>query len=358
MNLSFRDSELAVKAVDTIKKLSNGENYSFMHVCGTHEQTITKHGLRSLLPENIRLISGPGCPVCITPAEEIDAAIAMAEDGLTILTYGDMFRVPGTEKSLARMRASGSDIKIVLSIGEAVKLARAEDKKEFVFFSPGLDTTAPTIASEVLRGLPENISILNSLRLTLPVMQLLMGIGDLHFQGFIAPGHVSAIIGTDVYNLIAETHSMPVVISGFEPLDVLISIALLIRQVNEGKPRVENEYSRVVNSKGNVKAMEAVEEVFKVSSGRWRGIGRVPFSKLEFRDEYFNADAMKRHSVELKKSVDIPPGCSCHLVIIGKIEPEKCIMFGNQCTPEKPFGPCMVSSEGTCNIYYRYGSHA
>ncbi len=211
MNLSFRDSKLALKAVDTIKKLSKGESYSFMHVCGTHEQTITKHGLRSLLPENIKLISGPGCPVCITPAEEIDAAIAMAEDGLTILTYGDMFRVPGTEKSLAQMRASGSDIKIVLSIGEAVKLARAEDKKKFVFFSPGLDTTAPTIAAEVLRGLPENISILNSLRLTLPVMQLLMGMGDLHFQGFIAPGHVSAIIGTDVYNLIAETHSMPVV---------------------------------------------------------------------------------------------------------------------------------------------------
>jgi len=174
MNLSFRDSKLALKAVDTIKKLSKGESYSFMHVCGTHEQTITKHGLRSLLPENIKLISGPGCPVCITPAEEIDAAIAMAEDGLTILTYGDMFRVPGTEKSLAQMRASGSDIKIVLSIGEAVKLARAEDKKKFVFFSPGLDTTAPTIAAEVLRGLPENISILNSLRLTLPVMQLLM----------------------------------------------------------------------------------------------------------------------------------------------------------------------------------------
>ncbi len=358
MRLSFRDSELAEKAIKIIKKLSRQDSYSFMHVCGTHEQSITKHGLRSLLPENIKLISGPGCPVCVTPAEEIDAAIALAEEGIAVLTYGDMFRVPGSERSLAEVRASGSDIRIVLGVAEAVKIARAEKEKEFIFFSPGLDTTAPSVAAEVLKGLPENLSILNSLRLTVPIMELLMGLGDLHFQGFIAPGHVSAIIGAEAYSTIAESYSMPVVISGFEPLDVLLSTALLLKQVNEGKARVENEYSRVVTNKGNTKAKEAVDKVFEVSSGKWRGIGRVPFSKLEFRDEYSSADALKRYNVKLRNSRDIPPGCSCHLVIIGKIEPEKCEMFGRGCTPEKPFGPCMVSSEGTCNIYYRYGSYA
>ncbi len=350
--------ELATQAVELIRKLSAERSYTFMHVCGTHEQSITKHGLRAILPKNVRLISGPGCPVCVTPAKEVDAAVELARQGITLLTYGDMFRVPGSRLSLAQCRAEGADVRIVLGIEHAIEIATAEKDKEFVFFSPGLDTTAPSVAAAVLRGLPENLSILNSLRLTVPVMELLLGIGDLHFQGYIAPGHVSAIIGASAYTDLAESYSMPVVVAGFEPMDVLIAVAMLIKQVNSGVARVENEYSRVVKWEGNLRAKKAVEKVFKVVTGEWRGIGRVPFSKLEFREEYSNMDAMQRYKVKTGKSRDLHPACSCHLVITGRIEPVECKLFAEVCTPLKPYGPCMVSQEGTCNIYYRFGEYA
>lgn len=357
MKGSFRNSALAGKAIDAIERLAKGKSYTFMHVCGTHEQSITKHGLRSLLPENVRLISGPGCPVCVTPSEEIDAAVELAREGISVLTYGDMFRVPGSEESLASARAGGCDARIALSIADGVKAARNEPRREFVFFSPGLDTTSPTVAAEVLRGLPDNLTVLSSFRLTVPIMELLLGIGDLHFSGYLAPGHVSTIIGTKAYGVLAESYSMPVVIAGFEPLDILLATALLLRQVNEDEARVENEYTRAVGYEGNPKAREALEKVFEVTTAKWRGIGRVPFSALRFRQRFSSADAMRRHSVELKDSRDILPGCSCHLVIIGKLEPTECSMFTRACTPERPYGPCMVSSEGSCNIYYRYGGY-
>ncbi|NOZ58140.1 MAG: hydrogenase formation protein HypD, partial [Euryarchaeota archaeon] len=248
------------------------------------------------------------------------------------------------------------DVRVVYSIREAVKLAQREPEREFVFFSIGLDTTAPSVAAEVRRGLPENLSILNALRLTVPVMELMLGMGDLHFEGYIAPGHVSAIIGARAYEVLARAYSMPVVVSGFEPLDVLLSVAMLIKQVREGDARVENEYTRTVSYEGNTIAQRLVEEVFEVATVHWRGIGRVPFSGLKLREEYSRHDARERYGIEQRRSTDIRPGCSCHLVIIGKLSPRECRMFGKACTPTKPYGPCMVSSEGTCNVAYRYGA--
>ncbi len=350
----FRSRELAKRALGVIEKLAAEESYTFMHVCGTHEQAITRHGLRSLLPANIKLIAGPGCPVCVTPASEVDAAVALAEEGKVVLTYGDALRVPGSELSLAQVRAKGCDVRVVYSIREAVKLAQAEPEKEMVFFSIGLDTTAPSVAAEIARGLPENLSILNALRLTVPVMELLLGLGDLRFEGYLAPGHVSAIIGAKAYEVIPQAYGMPVVISGFEPLDLLLSVAMLIKQVKEGSAKVENEYSRAVSYEGNLRAQELVNKVFEVATTQWRGIGRVPFSGLKLREEYAEWDARRRYALKESRGVDIRPGCSCHLVIIGKLSPQECRMFGSVCTPAKPYGPCMVSQEGTCNVAYRY----
>jgi hydrogenase expression/formation protein HypD len=350
----FRSRELAKRALEVIEKLSTGESFTFMHVCGTHEQAITKHGLRSLLPENIKLIAGPGCPVCVTPASDVDAAVALAEDGKVVLTYGDALRVPGSELSLAQVKAKGGEVRVVYGIREAIKLAKAEPEKEFVFFSIGLDTTAPSIAAEVARGLPANLSILNALRLTVPIMELLMGMGDLHFEGYLAPGHVSAIIGARAYEVIPKAYGMPVVISGFEPIDVLLSIAMLIKQIYSGEARVENEYTRAVSYEGNIIAQELISRVFDVATVQWRGIGRVPFSGLKLREEYAEWDARERYDLKESRGVDIRPGCSCHLVIIGKLSPQECRMFRSACTPAKPYGPCMVSQEGTCNVAYRY----
>jgi hydrogenase expression/formation protein HypD len=351
----FRSRALAERCIRAIGELSSGEEYTFMHVCGTHEQSITKHGLRSLLPRNIKLIAGPGCPVCVTPASDVDAAVELAEQGKTVLTYGDALRVPGSELSLAQVRAKGGDVRVVYSIREAVKLARREPEREFVFFSIGLDTTAPSIAAEIRRGLPENLSILNALRLTVPVMELMLGMGDLHFEGYLAPGHVSAIIGAKAYEVLARAYGMPVVVSGFEPLDVLLSVAMLIKQVKAKEAKVENEYTRAVSYEGNPIAQRLVEEVFEVATVHWRGIGRVPSSGLKLREEYASHDARERYGIGQHRSTDIRPGCSCHLVIIGKLSPRQCRMFGKACTPAKPYGPCMVSSEGTCNVAYRYG---
>lgn len=351
----FRSRGLARRCIQAIEELSSGEEYTFMHVCGTHEQSITRHGLRSLLPANIRLIAGPGCPVCVTPASDVDAAVELAEQGKVVLTYGDALRVPGSELSLAQAKARGADVRVVYSIREAVKLARRSPGREFVFFSIGLDTTAPSVAMEVKRGLPANLSVLNALRLTVPVMELLLGMGDLRFEGYLAPGHVSAVIGARAYEVLAKAYGMPVVVSGFEPLDILLSVAMLVKQLREGEARVENEYTRAVSYEGNLIAQRVVEEVFEVATVHWRGIGRVPFSGLRLREEFSGFDARERYGLEQRSGRDIRPGCSCHLVITGKLSPQECTMFGRACTPAKPYGPCMVSSEGTCNVAYRYG---
>lgn len=350
--LSFRDPRLAKSISHQIRKLAPNEGkVKLCHICGTHEWTITHYGLRSLLPENVEVIAGPGCPVCIVPAAEIDEAVELAQKGVVITCFGDVLRVPGSDASLLEAKANGADVRVVYSISDAVKMAEKERDKEFTFFAVGFETTAPSTAVEVLGMPPNNFSLLISHRLIPPAMELLLGIGDLHISGFIAPGHVSAIIGLKPYELFARVYNMPTVVAGFEPTDVLMAILLLLKQHRERAARLENEYSRVVKWEGNTRALEIMTKTFKVVGGNWRGIGRLPDSALKLREEFAAFDARAKYDVNIAQGRDILLGCECHLVIIGKIKPAECPMFMKACTPERPIGACMVSSEGTCRVW-------
>lgn len=348
----FRDPELAKNISAQIQKIApkNGK-VKICHVCGTHEWTITHYGLRSLLPENVEVIAGPGCPVCIVPAAEIDEAVQLAQKGVVVTCFGDVLRVPGSDKSLLEAKAEGADVRIVYGISDAVEMAKKERDKEFAFFAVGFETTAPSTAVEVLGKPPENFSFLVSHRLIPPAMELLLGIGDLHISGFIAPGHVSAIIGLKPYELFPRVYRMPTVVAGFEPTDVLMAVLLILRQHSEKTARLENEYSRVVKWAGNTRALEMMSQAMAVTGGNWRGIGRLPDSTLKLREEFVAFDAREKFDVHVAQGKDILLGCECHLVIIGKIKPKECPMFMRACTPEKPIGACMVSSEGTCRVW-------
>jgi hydrogenase expression/formation protein HypD len=348
----FRNPLLAKSISQQIHRLTPKEGrVKLCHVCGTHEWTITHYGLRSLLPENVEVIAGPGCPVCIVPAAEIDEAVELARKGVVVTCFGDVLRVPGSDASLLEAKAKGADVRIVYSISDAVKMAETERDKEFSFFAVGFETTAPSTAVEVLGKPPDNFSLLVSHRLIPPAMELLLGIGDLHISGFIAPGHVSAIIGLKPYELFARVYRMPTVVAGFEPTDVLMAILMILRQQREETARLENEYQRVVKWEGNKKALEIMSKTFEVVGGNWRGIGRLPDSALKLRGEFEVYDARKKFDVSIAQGKDILLGCECHLVIIGKIKPAECPMFMKACTPAKPIGACMVSSEGTCRVW-------
>ncbi len=321
------------------------------HVCGTHEWTITHFGLRSLLPENVEVIAGPGCPVCIVPAAEIDEAVQLSKKDIVVTCFGDVLRVPGSEFSLLEAKAEGADVRVVYSVSDAVEMAKQEPNKEFVFHAVGFETTAPITAVEALGDLPKNFSFLVSHRLIPPAMELLLGLGDLEISGFIAPGHVSAIIGLKPYELFARVYRMPTVVAGFEPVDVMMGIYMILKQVHENTARLENEYSRVVKPEGNIKAQELMTQAFKVTAGNWRGIGRLPDSALQLRPTLVQFDAREKFDVRVEQGKDILLGCECHLVVIGKIKPSECPMFLKGCTPAKPIGACMVSSEGTCRVW-------
>lgn len=351
----FKDRALADKIVETIEKLSSGRKFRFCHVCGTHEYAITRYGLRSMLPDNVEVIAGPGCPVCITPAEELDRAAALASKGVTVATFGDVVRVPGSRSSLAEARASGGNVQVVYSPEDAVKLAEKNPDKDVVFFATGFETTAPTTASVILGRPPENFSVLTAHRLIPPAMEFMVGVGEHRFDGFIAPGHVSTIIGTKPYQLFPKAYQMPTVVTGFEPVDVLLGILMLVRQIEKGDFKVENEYTRLVTDEGNPKALAAMEKAFDVVGGHWRGIGRMPDSALKLRDEFSEYDAKLKYDIDIGEVQELDPKCSCHLVIVGKLHPTECALFGRGCTPQGPIGPCMVSTEGTCHIAYRYG---
>jgi len=351
----FRDPLLTRKVAERIKELTPQYAVRFCHVCGTHEDTITRYGLRALLPERVDVTAGPGCPVCIVPSAEIDEAVSLALEGVVVLTFGDMFRVPGSEMSLQDARASGGDVRIVYSVGDAAKMAGREPSRDFVFFAVGFETTAPATALEILHQPPQNLSFLIAHRLIPPVMELLLGVGDLHIDGFIAPGHVSTIIGTEPYRVFPEAYHMPTIVAGFEPLDVLFAISMLLKQIRDGDARLENEYRRSVTQEGNTRAQSLMWKVFEVVSGPWRGIGRVPHSTLRLRDEFSEYDATKRYDIKTGPSRDLLPGCRCHLVLTGRIKPPECELYGGTCTPSSPYGPCMVSTEGTCRIWYKYG---
>ncbi|UCE95978.1 MAG: hydrogenase formation protein HypD, partial [Candidatus Bathyarchaeota archaeon] len=253
--MNLRDPKLAEQVVKHIHKLAPSDLVKFCHVCGTHEWTVTHFGLRSLFPKNVEVIAGPGCPVCVLPAAEIDEAVKLALKGITIVTFGDVLRVPGSDLSLADARAQGGEVRVVYGVGDAVKMAKDEHDKEFAFFAIGFETTAPSTANEVLKGPPENISFLVSHRLIPPAMELLLGIGDLHIDGFIAPGHVSTIIGLEPYEVFPSAYHMPVVVAGFEPVDVLFAVDMLLQQLKDRAARLENEYGRAVKLEGNVKAL-------------------------------------------------------------------------------------------------------
>lgn len=350
--LRFRDPALAKEIAQKIRDIApKDEQVKFCHVCGTHEWTITHYGLRSLLPRNVEVIAGPGCPVCIVPAAEIDEAVQLAQKGVVITCFGDVLRVPGSHMSLLEAKAAGADVRVVYSVSDAVEMAKREESKEFTFFAVGFETTAPATAVEVLSKPPENFSFLVSHRLIPPAMELLLGVGDLNISGFIAPGHVSAIIGLKPYELFPRVYRMPTVVAGFEPIDVLMGIYMLLKQRAEGAARLENEYTRVVKWEGNPRALQMMTQAFAVTGGNWRGIGRLPNSALMLRDEFRAYDAREKFDVHVAEGKDILLGCECHLVIIGKIKPDECPMFMKACTPAKPVGACMVSSEGTCRVW-------
>jgi hydrogenase expression/formation protein HypD len=351
-NLRFRNPQIAKSISQKIREVAPKKGQvKFCHVCGTHEWTITHFGLRSLLPLNVEVIAGPGCPVCIVPAAEIDEAVQLAKQGKVITCFGDVLRVPGSESSLLEAKASGADVRIVYAVSDAVEMAKKEPEKEFVFHAVGFETTAPITALEALGNLPKNFSFLVSHRLIPPAMELLLGVGDLQIDGFIAPGHVSAIIGLKPYELFTKVYRMPTVIAGFEPNDVLMAIYMLLKQYSTSDAQLENEYSRVVKPEGNPKALKAMRNAFDVTAGNWRGIGRLPDSALQLRESLIEYDARKKYNLKIKEGKDILLGCECHLVIIGKIKPKECPMFLKACTPAKPVGACMVSSEGTCRVW-------
>jgi len=326
-----------------------------MHVCGSHEVTVTKYGLRSLLPNWIDVMAGPGCPICVTTSAEIDEAIELAKRGHIVTTFGDLFRVPGTRASLADAKTDGADVRIVYGAADAVEVARRNPGQEVVHVAIGFETTAPAIASELLREPPPNFSLLVCHRLIPPAMEFLLASGEVALDGFLCPGHVSTIIGSEPYEPISEKYEVPQVVAGFEPIDVLLGIWMLLKQIKDGRHEVEIEYTRSVRPWGNVLAQERMKQVFEVIDKPWRGFPVIPSSALELRPEFEYFNAHERFGVHVEGAVDIARGCRCGEVLRGLVYPNECPLFGKACTPLKPIGPCMVSSEGTCNIAFKYG---
>jgi hydrogenase expression/formation protein HypD len=327
-------------------------------VCGTHTTSIFRHGIRSLLPGNVTLTSGPGCPVCVSPTAYVDNAIALARRGVAVFTFGDMVRVPGTESSLAAERAEGADVRIVYSPMEALRQAAAMPGRSCVFLGVGFETTTPgvarTVQETVARGVG-NLSFLTAHRLIPPAMEALVAQEDVRIDGFLCPGHVSVVIGTIPYEPVCARAKIPCVAAGFEPDDVLQGIVMLLTQLVEGRCEVANQYVRCVRRGGNPKARATVEETFEVADACWRGFGCIPDSGLRLKGEYATRDALQTFGlVDAADGGDLP-GCRCGDVLRGAIVPPECGLYGNRCTPTDPVGPCMVSSEGACAAYYKHG---
>ena len=358
---SYQDPEIIKKLNQKILELSKelkNQKIKICHVCGTHEFTISHWGIRSLLPSNVEVIAGPGCPVCVCPNEDIEQAIWLAKNGYTLTTFGDMSRVPSSQGSLLTARASGAAIQIVYSFIDVIKLAKKNPTKNYVFFSIGFETTAPIVAIELMNEkLPSNVSILSSHRLVPPAMDLLMAQPDIQIDGFIAPGHVSTITGSSIYEPISRKNNIPIVVSGFEPVDVMMGIMEIMQQLVQEKPHTKNLYTRAVTSKGNIKAQEAIDTAYQVVDSKWRGIGIVPKSGLEIANQYESVNIRLLEEIPISGEQDIPKGCRCADVILGKIYPAKCALFNTRCTPENPIGPCMVGTEGTCAIHAQYGGY-
>ncbi|MDI6689553.1 MAG: hydrogenase formation protein HypD [Actinomycetota bacterium] len=355
----YRDPALAQKVIENIKKISHTP-VNLMEVCGTHTVTISKNGIRQVMPKTVTLLSGPGCPVCVTANEDIDKAIWLArQHGVILATFGDMMKVPSPYSSLSAEKAEGVDVRVVYSTLDALQIADDNPDKKVIFFGVGFETTSPTIALSILEARKrklKNYSVLARHKLIPPAMAALLSLGEVKLHGFICPGHVSTIIGSKPYEFAAEEHGIPCVISGFEPLDVLQTIYMLVRQAENGEARVEVQYKRSVRPEGNTTALKILDEVFEVCDADWRGIGIIPNSGFKLKEEHSDFDADKIFDVDVPPPKDDPPGCSCGEILRGVKFPYQCKLFGKACTPERPIGPCMVSSEGACAAYYRYGT--
>ncbi len=355
----YRDPELAKRISNEIAKLSASRPLKLMEICGGHTHTIYKHGIEDVLPHNIDLIHGPGCPVCVLPMGRIDDAIAIAHmDDVIFTTFGDMMRVPGSRGSLLDAKADGADVRFVYSPLDALKLARQHPDRKVVFFAIGFETTAPSTAVTLLRAKEEgikNFSVFCNHVNIIPAMKAILDSPDLRLDGFIGAGHVSMVIGMRPYNFVARDHHKPVVIAGFEPLDIIQSVYMIVKQIAEGRAEVENQYSRVVRPEGNVKALQAMAQTMELRPFfEWRGLGFITHSALKVRPEFADWDAELQYEVPGLRVAD-PKACQCGEVLKGVIKPWECKVFGTACTPETPIGTCMVSPEGACAAYFNYG---
>ena len=353
---AFKDPKLARGLIETIHRLAP-EHATLMEVCGTHTVAIARNGIRDLMPEGLRLASGPGCPVCVTCNRDIDTVIALARiPNVTITTFGDMTRVPGSTSSLLAEQAAGRSVEIVYSPLDALAFAKAHPEREVVFVGVGFETTTPLVAMAIKRaramGL-SNFTVFAAHKNMPGALELLVGDPTLELDALILPGHVSTIIGAEPYRFLAEKYGIPGVITGFEPVDVLQGIAMLVRQLHEGRAEIEIAYARGVMPEGNPVALAAIDEVFETCTATWRGLGDIPGSGYRIRDEFVNFDAVRRFEPDVEPTRD-PKGCRCGDVLRARIAPNECPLFRTVCTPENPVGPCMVSSEGSCAAYYRY----
>jgi hydrogenase expression/formation protein HypD len=356
----FRSPDVAAAVAERVAALVEpGRRYQLMEVCGGHTHTIYKHGVEDLLPPQVELVHGPGCPVCVIPMGRQDDALAIAEESDVIFTtFGDMMRVPSSRGSLLDARARGADVRMVYSPLDALRIARENPDRQVVFFAIGFETTAPSTAVTLLRARAErisNFSVFCNHVTIIPAIRAILESPDLRLDGFIGPGHVSTVIGLRPYEFIARDHGKPVVVSGFEPLDVLGGIEMILRQLRDGRSAVENQYGRVVRDGGNPGALRAIARTMQLrTTFEWRGLGFISQSALRLRDEYAEWDAERRFAIPGVRVAD-PKACQCGEVLKGVIRPWECKVFGTACTPEKPIGTCMVSSEGACAAYYNHG---
>jgi hydrogenase expression/formation protein HypD len=362
--LEFRDPERAralAERLATVTAAIGREPVAVMHVCGSHEQAIARFGLRASFPRALDVVMGPGCPVCITDVPEVDEGVALALQGVRVCTYGDMLRVPGTVKSLADARAEGARVDVVYGVDQAVELAR-RCAEEVVFFATGFETTAVATAAALLAGPPANFSVLSAHKYIPPVMEIVAEMPGSRVEGFLAAGHAATITGWGVFEGFVAAHRLPVVIAGFEPLDVLAGLVRLVELVRDGDREVVNMFPRCVTRDGNRVAQDQLWSVFAPVGGRWRGIAHVPNGNLRLRDAWAAFDARRRFAIDVARLSDHAPPrllaqCICGDIMAGSRSPTHCPLFGKECVPESPVGACMVSSEGTCKIWHQYGGH-
>lgn len=355
----YQDPALVRRLAEELAAQRPPRRLTFMHVCGTHENAIGRHALRDLLPDWLRVVAGPGCPVCVCPPADIDVAVRCALGGGAVLaTFGDVVRVP-SRLSIEQARAAGADVRVVYSPADAVRLARETPGREVVFFALGFETTACTVAAALRAGPPQNFSVVVAHRLIPPAMAHVLALPDVPLDGYVLPGHVMTVMGTREYEGFAARHGVPLSVAGFEPVDILLSLTRLVGLATRGEAALDNAYPRAVRREGNPAARAAIDAVFEPVDARWRGIGLIPASGLALRPAFRHLDAAARFGIAPDPTLrDIEPGCQCHRVMLGMIDPPECGLFGRTCTPERPVGPCMVSAEGTCRAWQRYAAGA